>query len=160
MFPVGAPPSLDALPWLSKAQPASCATTPVQDMDASIGDAIRLTQQVQAAALQAGIEACRIRRERLHGATTLHGRGRAWQFNEPWRGRSWSVVDRASEGGLQGDLGGAISRCLLRRSSCYGFTARATSSRRPSGWSVTCPPRSLLHGRGLAGRLRNLDTRQ
>lgn len=96
MFPAGAPPSLDASPWLArKAQPAKLRHYAGADMDASIGDAIRLTQRVQAAALQAGIEACRIRREGGDTAQRPCGGVAFWQFNEPWRAVSWSVVDRA-----------------------------------------------------------------
>jgi beta-mannosidase len=49
--------------------------------------AIEATQRVQAAALQAGIEACRLRRDAAGGVAF-------WQFNEPWPAVSWSVVDR------------------------------------------------------------------
>jgi beta-mannosidase len=48
---------------------------------------VEATQRVQAAALQAGIEACRLRREASGGVAF-------WQFNEPWPAVSWSVVDR------------------------------------------------------------------
>jgi beta-mannosidase len=49
--------------------------------------AAEATQRVQAAALQAGIEACRLRRDAAGGVAF-------WQFNEPWPAVSWSVVDR------------------------------------------------------------------
>jgi beta-mannosidase len=49
--------------------------------------AIEATQRVQAAALQAGIEASRIRRDAAGGVAF-------WQFNEPWPAVSWSVIDR------------------------------------------------------------------
>jgi beta-mannosidase len=49
--------------------------------------AIEATQRVQAAALQAGIEASRIRRDSAGGVAF-------WQFNEPWPAVTWSVVDR------------------------------------------------------------------
>jgi beta-mannosidase len=49
--------------------------------------AIEATQRVQAAALQSGVEACRLRRDAAGGVAF-------WQFNEPWPAVSWSVVDR------------------------------------------------------------------
>ena len=69
LFPAGAPPSLDAPPWLArKAQPAKVRHYAGADMDASIGDALRLTQRVQATALPAGIEGFPIPREGGHSA--------------------------------------------------------------------------------------------
>jgi beta-mannosidase len=50
--------------------------------------AVEATQQVQAAALQAGIEASRLRRDAAGGVAF-------WQFNEPWPAVSWSVMDRS-----------------------------------------------------------------
>jgi beta-mannosidase len=57
---------------------------------------------VQAAALQTGIEARRIRREPgepvTDGANAVWdycGGVAVWQFNEPWPAVSWSVMDRA-----------------------------------------------------------------
>lgn len=100
MFPDGAPPSLSDAQWLArKAQPAKLRNYAGPGMDASIpvsnADAIRLTQRAQAAALQAGIEACRIRREGGDAQPRPCGGVAFWQFNEPWRAVSWSVVDRA-----------------------------------------------------------------
>ncbi len=96
MFPAGAPPSLDAAAWLArKAQPRKLRHYAGPQMAASISDAIELTQRLQAAALQAGIEACRIRREGGDAQPQPCGGVAFWQFNEPWRAMSWSVVDRA-----------------------------------------------------------------
>ncbi len=100
MFPAGAPPALSDAQWAArKAQPAKLRHYAGPDIAASIpvsnADAIRLTQRAQAAALQAGIEACRIRRESDNAQPRPCGGVAFWQFNEPWRAVSWSVVDRA-----------------------------------------------------------------
>jgi beta-mannosidase len=81
--------------------------------------AIAATQRAQAAALQVGIEACRMRRlpaptrplphsdvlrtngrmgeweKGEHGEVGACGGVAFWQFNEPWPAVSWSVIDRA-----------------------------------------------------------------
>ncbi|OQA47215.1 MAG: Exo-beta-D-glucosaminidase precursor [Chloroflexi bacterium ADurb.Bin325] len=96
MFPAGAPQSLFAAAWRArKAQPDKLRHYAGPEMTASLANAIRLTQRVQAAALQAGIEACRIRREGGDPTERPCGGVAFWQFNEPWRAVSWSVVDRA-----------------------------------------------------------------
>ncbi len=101
MFPDGAPASLSDPRWLErKAQAGKLRyyASPVSDSDRA--DMIMATQRTQATALQAGIEACRLRRETasaLAGKATEKAKcgGVAfWQFNEPWPAVSWSVIDR------------------------------------------------------------------
>ncbi len=57
-------------------------------------EAVEASQRVQAAVLQTGVEACRLRREGS-GHPQPCGGVAFWQFNEPWVAASWSVVDRA-----------------------------------------------------------------
>jgi hypothetical protein len=65
--------------------------------------AISRTQRVQSAALQMGIEACRLRRapsepeapDSAGDPRDYCGGVAFWQFNEPWPAVSWSVVDHA-----------------------------------------------------------------
>jgi beta-mannosidase len=56
--------------------------------------ATEASQRTQAAVLQTGIEACRVRREGSPHPEPCGGVA-FWQFNEPWTAVSWSVVDRA-----------------------------------------------------------------
>jgi beta-mannosidase len=127
MFPTGAPNSLFDPRWTArKAQVAKLRHYAGPDAGPSTGSgpalaaAIAATQRTQAAALQAGIEACRLRRETAADEsmseaeipttetrrTTLHtlrlcgehprcGGVAFWQLNEPWPAVSWAVIDRA-----------------------------------------------------------------
>jgi beta-mannosidase len=89
MFADEPPASLADPRWASrkaqvdKLRHYACLDDQVRDVPA----AIRATQRVQAAALQAGVEACRLRRGQCGGVAF-------WQFNEPWPAVSWSVIDR------------------------------------------------------------------
>ncbi len=88
MFPGRVPETLDDPRWAArKAQIAKLRWYAGPRADAGLSAAIEATQRAQAAALQAGIEACRLRRGRCTGVAF-------WQFNEPWPAVSWSVVDR------------------------------------------------------------------
>jgi beta-mannosidase len=94
MFPSGSPPSLDDSQWAARKLQVDkirhyTGSLAADDLVATI----EATQRTQAAGLQAGIEACRLRRE---GSPTRHPCGGLafWQFNEPWPVVSWSVIDR------------------------------------------------------------------
>lgn len=100
MFPKPLPDSLSDPRWAARlAQTAKLAFYAGDAPD--LAALIAQTQRVQAAALQTGIEACRIRREpRAPGDGATWGGDHCggvafWQFNEPWPAVSWSVVDRA-----------------------------------------------------------------
>ncbi len=101
MFTAPAPTSLSDPRWAARlAQTAKLAFYAGDAPDLTA--AITQTQRVQAAALQTGIEACRIRREPCEPATDgadaawdYCGGVAFWQFNEPWPAVSWSVMDRA-----------------------------------------------------------------
>jgi beta-mannosidase len=89
MFPRGAPAWLDDARWAAaKAQAAKLRHYAGPGADDDLLAAIEATQRAQATALQVGIEACRLRRDRCGGVAF-------WQFNEPWPAVSWSVVDHA-----------------------------------------------------------------
>ncbi len=89
MFPGGEPHRLSDPAWAArKAEARKLLHYSRLPDDAPVEQLIATTQAVQAAALQAGIEACRMRRDGCGGVAF-------WQFNEPWRAVSWSVVDRA-----------------------------------------------------------------
>jgi beta-mannosidase len=89
MFEDGPPESLDDPRWaLRKAQVDKLRHyAGPQSRGGDLSVAVEATQRVQAAALQAGIEASRLRRDVAGGVAF-------WQFNEPWPSVSWSVVDR------------------------------------------------------------------
>jgi beta-mannosidase len=89
MFEGGPPASLDDPRWgARKAQVDKLRHyAGSQSREGDLSAAVEATQRVQAAALQAGIEARRLRREAAGGVAF-------WQFNEPWPAVSWSVVDR------------------------------------------------------------------
>ncbi len=106
----GAPPeSLSDPRWAArKAQVDKLRHYAGLEADAGLVTAIAATQRVQAAAIQAGVEACRLRR--LSSAGSAEAAGTAgerdggapacggvafWQFNEPWPAVSWAVIDRA-----------------------------------------------------------------
>lgn len=55
-----------------------------------------MSQRVQAAALQTGIEGCRLRREGS-GHPRPCGGVAFWQFNEPWPAVTWSVIERSGK---------------------------------------------------------------
>lgn len=88
------PPALDDQRWAARKLQITktndyAGLSLAQDLVATI----EATQRTQAAGLQAGIEACRLRRE---GSGDPHPCGGVvfWQFNEPWPVVSWSVIDR------------------------------------------------------------------
>jgi len=100
--------------------------------------AVEATQRAQAAALQAGIEACRLRREPLvsDGETSLETRARCggvafWQLNEPWRAVTWSVIDRA---GRPKAGYAAVQRAYQPVLVAAKFPRRAYVPARPSMW--------------------------
>jgi beta-mannosidase len=96
MFPSCAPRSLSDDRWTGrKAQAGKLRHYAGPRIDESLDEAIQLTQRAQAAALQAGIEACRIRREGGETDYRPCGGVAVWQLNEPWRAVSWAVVDHA-----------------------------------------------------------------
>ena len=93
-FEGDAPQSLDDARWAQrKLQAAKIRhySGPVDEHD--LVATIKTTQLAQAAGLQWGIEACRLRRE---GSGHRHPCGGVafWQFNEPWSAVTWAVVDR------------------------------------------------------------------
>jgi beta-mannosidase len=119
--------------------------------------AVAATQRVQAAALQAGIEACRLRRGTRGGVAF-------WQFNEPWPAVTWSVVDRCGRPkaayrmlchSFQPVL---VALRYLSRAQLPGEAWRADIwlvNDGPGGWSdcraeVTLAGATLWEGEGLA----------
>jgi hypothetical protein len=91
----GLPPSLEDPQWGErKLQAGKLAhyLGPAQPL--RWPEAVEASQRAQAAALQWGIETCRLRREGS-GHSAPCGGVAFWQFNEPWSAVSWSVVDRA-----------------------------------------------------------------
>lgn len=105
MFPHGAPRTLADARWAArKAQVAKLRHYAGPDAERGLEAAIAATQRAQAAGLQAGLEACRLRREPAGdragssdagSETALCGGVAFWQLNEPWPAVSWSVIDRA-----------------------------------------------------------------
>jgi hypothetical protein len=94
MFPAGAPAALDDPRWAErKLQVAKLHRYAGPLNEGDLVATIEATQRAQAAALQAGIEACRLRREGS-GHRRPCGGVAIWQFNEPWAAATWSVVDR------------------------------------------------------------------
>jgi len=89
MFDGTPPPSLDDRRWVQrKAQVDKLRHyADLKAQGDELAADVEATQRVQAAALQAGIEASRFRRDTAGGVAF-------WQFNEPWPVVSWSVVDR------------------------------------------------------------------
>lgn len=86
MFPDRAPADLADPRWPGrKAQIAKLLRYAGSDAAGPLDRAIDATQRAQAAGIQAGIEACRLRRANVA----------FWQFNEPWPAVTWAVVDRA-----------------------------------------------------------------
>ncbi len=76
MFPSGPPTRLDDAGWAARKLQADklrhyCGPLPEEDLVATI----EATQRTQAAALQAGIEACRLRREGSGSPRPCGGRG-------------------------------------------------------------------------------------
>jgi beta-mannosidase len=102
MFPEGAPQSLADPRWESRMGQTRKLAFYAGNAP-GLAAAISRTQRVQSAALQTGIEACRLRRapmeaEAPEGAEDSHdycGGVAFWQFDEPWPAVSWSVVDHA-----------------------------------------------------------------
>jgi beta-mannosidase len=117
IFPDGAPTSLGDPRWEGrKAQVAKLRyyagpeAEPEPAEGSGLAGVIAATQRAQATALQAGIEACRLRREgavaaaRKSPATARCGGVAFWQFNEPWPAVSWAVIDRAGRPKLAYDV--------------------------------------------------------
>ncbi len=122
MFPDGNPTGLTDPRWAGrKAQVAKLLHYAGPEAASPLDRAIAATQRAQAAGLQAGIEACRLRRTTENG-TRMNADGRErlpedsfracprssashslpgcagvvfWQFSEPWPAVSWAVIDRA-----------------------------------------------------------------
>jgi beta-mannosidase len=95
VYPGGAPERLDDPAWEQrKGQPAKLSHY-TGGRQAPGAAARELSQRVQAAALQAGIEACRLRRMEASAAGPPCGGVAFWQLNEPWPAVSWSVIDHA-----------------------------------------------------------------
>lgn len=101
MFGAGVPESLDDPRWARRKLQAGklrhyAGPLPrengVATVVPTIVGTIVATQRAQAAAIQAGIEGCRLRRE---GSGDKHPCGGVafWQWNEPWPAVSWSVLD-------------------------------------------------------------------
>lgn len=89
-----APESLDDARWAERKLQAGKMrhyAGPLDERD--LVATIEATQRAQAAALQKGIEACRLRREGSGHPHPCAGVA-FWQFNEPWPAVTWSVVDR------------------------------------------------------------------
>jgi beta-mannosidase len=106
MFPEGVPASLTDRRWAKrKAQVGKLLHYAGERARLSLSSAVEITQRVQATALQVGLEQARLRRpsyglppgEAARGRTegALSGGVAFWQFNEPWRAVSWSVIDGA-----------------------------------------------------------------
>ena len=93
-FEGSAPRSLDDARWAQRKLQAAkiryySGPLDERDLVATIG----ATQRAQAAGLQRGIEASRLRREGS-GHRSPCGGVAFWQFNEPWPAVTWAVVDR------------------------------------------------------------------
>ncbi len=96
-FGAAAPQSLDDVRWVERKLQAGKIRHYSGPMDeADLVATIGATQRAQAAGLQRGIEACRLRRE---GSGHAHPCGGVafWQFNEPWPAVTWAVVDRCGQ---------------------------------------------------------------
>jgi beta-mannosidase len=94
MFAGDIPHSLDDPRWAERklqAEKLRHYLGPADEGD--LAALVEASQRVQAAALQTGIEACRLRREGSGHAQPCGGVA-FWQFNEPWSAVSWSVIDR------------------------------------------------------------------
>jgi beta-mannosidase len=88
MFPEGLPTRWTDARWTArKAQTGKLLHyAPAAGLD--VEQAVALMQRVQSAALQLGLEACRLQRDTCGGVAF-------WQLNEPWPAVTWSVIDRA-----------------------------------------------------------------
>jgi beta-mannosidase len=102
MFPDGAPASLAGRRWAAqwasrKAQVSKLHHYGGPATADTLAEAIDVTQRVQAAAIQAGVEACRLRRvtDGVSAQTALCGGVAVWQLNEPWPAVSWAIIDHA-----------------------------------------------------------------
>jgi beta-mannosidase len=95
MFPGGVPENIAGAAWAArKLQAAKLLHYIGLPADAELGSIIDASQRVQSAGIQAGIEACRLRREGSGNPYPCGGLA-FWQFNEPWTAVTWSVIDRA-----------------------------------------------------------------
>ncbi|HEX9116838.1 MAG TPA: glycoside hydrolase family 2 TIM barrel-domain containing protein [Anaerolineae bacterium] len=88
MFPEGLPASWHDPRWVRRKAQVDKLLHYAGISGLKPGQGATVTQRVQVAALQAGIEACRLRRDRCGGVAI-------WQWNEPWPAISWSVIDHA-----------------------------------------------------------------
>jgi len=165
--PTGAPRSLADLRWTGrKAQVAKLRRYAGSEADHDLAAAIAATQRAQAAALQAGIEACRLRREVspqegeadvagkevMQTGSKLCGGVAFWQFNEPWRAVSWSVIDRAGRPKAAYE---AIRRCyqpILVAAAFPWRRYRAGDVFRAEIWLVNDGP-EMWHGCRVAASL-------
>jgi beta-mannosidase len=92
------PPELWRRQWEArKAQTSKLRHYGGPAMDTCLDAAISESQRVQSAAMQAGLEACRIRREPAAIKRPVQpvpcGGVVFWQLNDPWPVVSWSVID-------------------------------------------------------------------
>lgn len=95
MFPDGSPADLVDPRWAArKGQIAKLRHYAGPDAQQPLEQAIAATQRAQAAGLQAGIEACRLRREGIPNQPPCTGVA-FWQLNEPGPAVSWAVIDHA-----------------------------------------------------------------